>query len=106
MELLFINGISDWEITDPNNMIGYMDSLGENNMDHCMLYKIVPSSATSTDAEADADANADSDYDPTAGLILDTTLTVSSASMGVTEYIDVNIDVDGNMTAKKGEAPK
>ena len=80
-ELVFINGQSDWSITDPNNYVTTESAPAEGNAVHLNLVKT----------------------DPKVGIIKETTISVTSSSMGVTEELDVLIDVEGNMTVKKSE---
>lgn len=117
-EITFINGVSDWTVTDPNNIVStYSQNSGANEtrMILSTVYNIEQlssgqstlniDSATGTDSvDSTADQTGKS-KDPTAGIIQDTTISVSSPSMGITEYIDVHIDVNGNYELSEGKAP-
>ena len=128
-ELLYIKGKNDWTVADPNNIVTTMISSGADGVDSEIIYKLVETKtvqASVTDADLEGysiDSNGELQidegafpmgsigttqevYDPTAGMILDTTITVQSQTLNRTEYLDVHIDVNGNITVTKGEAPK
>ena len=117
-EITFINGVADWTVTDPNGILATF-SENSNNTETRMILSTVYNieqlssgqstlnidAATGTDAVNTGNDQTGKSKDPTAGIIQDTTITISSPSMGITEYIDVHIDVDGYYELSEGKAP-
>ncbi len=79
-ELTFINGMSDWTITDPNEIV-VANTSKDGNVVRAVITK--------------------KDENSNKGIIQETTLEVGSASMGITGTLDVVIDVDGIVTVTK-----
>lgn len=117
-EITFINGVSDWTVTDPNNILATFTqntSGSETRMIISTAYNIEQissgqstlniDSATGTDAGNTNTDQSGKSKDPTAGIIQDTTISISSPSLGITEYVDVHIDINGNYELSEGKAP-
>ncbi len=109
-QITFINGVSDWTINDPNGIISSYQKNGsgnESNLFITTVYKAeqVNSGVVSSASELDAqEKEAGKSKDPTTGIIQETTIEVNSPSLGITEYIDVHIDVNGNYQLTEGSS--
>ena len=75
-DILFVNGINDWSVSDSSGLLQAGTSTDSNGKTHLILTQV----------------------DPKTGIIKNTTVAVSSASLGITKEVDITIDVNGNFS--------
>jgi hypothetical protein len=80
-DVTFVNGISDWTFADPNNILQSATTVDSEGKTHLIM----------------------SQTDPKTGIIKETTVTLSSASLGLTEELDITIDVNGKFSISESE---
>ncbi|MCR5214897.1 MAG: hypothetical protein K6E10_10830 [Eubacterium sp.] len=120
-EINYLKADNDWVFDDPNKVVTLESLWGEEGYEYYIIRDLRDengSLATGTDAssvdfeqygfDADSAEVLNQAYGGSLGdgMNHETTITFTSQSAGVTEYVDVFIDTTGKMTLKKGEAPK
>lgn len=75
-DVLFVNGINDWSVSDSSGLLQAGTSTDSNGKTHLILTQV----------------------DSKTGIIKNTTVSVSSASLGITKEVDITIDVNGNFS--------